>query len=239
MKFLELTLPTPAENLACDEALLDVCESGTGDEVLRLWEPRDYFVVVGYGNSVAREVNLEACRAAGIPVLRRCSGGGTVLQGPGCLNYTVILKMTGSDQLQTITGANKFVLERNRIALQPLVNEPIEPKGQTDLAIRDVKFSGNAQRRKRNHLIFHGTLLLDFDLALIEKYLPLPSQQPGYRHNRRHSDFLTNLNLPADSVKTALRSAWNASESLHSIPIDLVEELSETRYSADEWNLRL
>src|SRR4029077_18373734 len=93
MKWLDLTLPTPAENLACDEALLDQCEAGQGEGVLRFWEPPGLFVVVGYANPVATEVNAAACREHGIPIFRRCSGGGTVLQGPGCLNYALILKI--------------------------------------------------------------------------------------------------------------------------------------------------
>src|ERR1041384_3554800 len=94
MKLLDLTLPTPAENLACDEALLDACEGGAADEVLRFWESSTPFVVVGYGNKVAREVNVAACEARGIPILRRCSGGGTVVQGPGCLSYALVLRIT-------------------------------------------------------------------------------------------------------------------------------------------------
>ena len=39
MKYFDFTLPTPAENLACDEALLEACERG-GDEILRFWEPK-------------------------------------------------------------------------------------------------------------------------------------------------------------------------------------------------------
>jgi lipoate-protein ligase A len=78
MKLLDLTLLSTAENLACDEALLDAAEAGTGDEVLRFWEPREHFVVVGYANKVATEVNVAACETRGIPILRRCSGGGTV-----------------------------------------------------------------------------------------------------------------------------------------------------------------
>ena len=63
MKLLDLTLPSPAENLACDEALLDACEESGGDEILRFWEARETFVVVGYANKVATEVNLDACAA--------------------------------------------------------------------------------------------------------------------------------------------------------------------------------
>src|SRR5258708_39998356 len=87
MKYIDLTLPAPEENLACDEALLDLCEEGWEGEILRFWEPRGYFVVVGYANKTAAEVNLGFCRENGIPVLRRCSGGGAGLAGAGGLNY--------------------------------------------------------------------------------------------------------------------------------------------------------
>ena len=109
MKFLELTLPTPAENLATDEALLDECELGRGDEIMVFWEPREPFVVVGYANHLAREVNVEACRKRGIAIFRRCSGGGTVVQMPGGLNYSLILPITEDGPTRGITSANQYI----------------------------------------------------------------------------------------------------------------------------------
>jgi lipoate---protein ligase len=48
MQLLELTLDTPAENLALDEALLLATEAaGEPQETLRIWEPRLHFVVLG------------------------------------------------------------------------------------------------------------------------------------------------------------------------------------------------
>ena len=67
MTCLDWVLPTPEENLACDEALLDLCEINGADEILRFWEPQSYFVVLGYGNRVAEEVNREICAAEKIP----------------------------------------------------------------------------------------------------------------------------------------------------------------------------
>src|SRR5436190_14037059 len=141
MQLLDLTLKSPAANLACDEALLDWCEAGGGDEgVLRFWESVKHFVVLGYANKAATEVDLEACLKEGIPVLRRCSGGGTVVQGRGCLNYSLLLHIQGP--LESISETNCFVIGRNRDALQPLVNGKIEIQGHTDLARGGLKFSG-------------------------------------------------------------------------------------------------
>ena len=101
MKHCDLTLPSAEENLACDEVLLDLCDEGDAGEVIRFWEPAQYFVVVGYGNKLATEVNVPFCQLNTIPVLRRCSGGGTVLQGPGCLNYSLILGLEAAGPLQS------------------------------------------------------------------------------------------------------------------------------------------
>ena len=222
MKYLDLTLPSPAENLALDEQLLDAAERGDGGEVLRVWESPQPFVVIGYGNQIETEVNVAACAVRGIPVLRRCSGGGTVVQGPGCLSYAVVLNIEANPELRNITAANRFIMERNREAIETELRIAncelrIAVCGHTDLAfvIRNSpfkiskKFSGNAQRRRRQFILFHGTFLLDFDLALISDLLPLPSRQPGYRASREHGTFLANLNLSPDAVKSALRHAWS------------------------------
>ena len=240
MKYFDQTWPDPAANLAADEALLELCEAGKFDAVLRFWEPTTYFVVVGYANRAAREVNLDACARDGIPVFRRCSGGGTVLQGPGCLNYSLILRIpeTGASPLTSISSTNHHIMERNRAALESVLSEPVEILGHTDLAIGKLKFSGNSQRRARRALLFHGSFLLNFDLAKISELLPLPSQQPCYRQNRPHSEFLTNLGLIAEQVKSALQAAWGAFDEFREIPEARICELAAEKYSQVSWNLR-
>lgn len=238
MKCLDLSFPTPADNLACDEALLDACEAGQIGETLRFWESPEHFVVVGYGNVVSTEVNQEACRLKGVPVFRRCSGGGTVVQGPGCLNYSLVLKITEAGPLHTITSANQFIMERNRAALETLLGKPVTVRGHTDLAINGVKFSGNAQRRKKRALLFHGALLLNFDLALISELLPMPSKEPDYRQSRAHKDFVTNIGVGSGAIKAALRQAWNATESLQNFPQETLASLARDKYATAEWNLK-
>ena len=233
---LNLSCPTPAENLACDEALLDTAEEQGGSPVLRFWESPSHFVVLGYANKLAEEANVGTCRELGLPILRRCSGGGTVVQGPGCLNYSVILPIDHSPELQSITGTNHWVMRRNRDAIARLLGRPVSIEGHTDLASGQLKFSGNAQRRKREWLLFHGTFLLDFDLSLIGKVLRTPPRQPEYREQRAHSEFVTQLKLSSESVKGALCEAWDAKAACASPPHKRIRELVASRYACDEWN---
>ena len=238
MKYLDRTLRSPQANLAGDEALLDWCEEGSGDEILRFWEPRQHFVVLGYSNRSRTEVNLDSCKTLGVPVLRRCSGGGTVLQGPGCLNYALLLKINGDLPLANIAEANAFIMNRNRNALNSLLDGKVLIQGHTDLTLQGLKFSGNSQRRKRHFLLFHGSFLLNLDLARVEQVLPMPSQQPQYRSRRAHKDFLINLDLPADDIKEAMKRAWNAGNVAEEIPGNRVEQLVKEKYATDAWNFK-
>lgn len=239
MDCLDLTLLTPAENLACDEALLEerVAQGPGGHGVLRFWESAVPFVVLGFANRVTEEVMAESCRAAGVPVLRRCSGGGTVLQGPGCLSYSLVLPIEEAGPLATITGANGFIMGRQARALSAALGEAVTVEGHTDLAWGGRKFSGNAQRRRRDWLLFHGTFLLGLDPALIAACLRPPPRQPEYRGGRSHEEFVVRLPLAAAVLKAALRREWGATADVAEWPAAGVAGLVREKYGRAEWNL--
>jgi lipoate-protein ligase A len=237
MKCLDLTFSEPAENLACDEALIQWCEQQRSEAVLRIWQPCQYFVAAGYSNRIALEVNQSACVADRVPVLRRCSGGGTVLQGPGCLNYALILPHDENECLADITRAYNFVLERHRRLFAILTGQTASIEGTSDLVVAGRKFSGNSQYRKRGWSLVHGTFLLQFDLSRIEQYLAMPSKEPAYRQQRPHRDFLCNVNVDVDVVKDSLRETWEATRDLESPPPGINALVCE-RYSRAEWNLK-
>lgn len=227
MKWIDLSLPTPAENLACDEALLEMCEAGYEHEILRFWESEERFVVLGYGNKAATEVKLDGCKANAIPILRRTSGGGTVLQGPGCMNFSLILRIPPNGPLAGITSTNEFITERNAEALRELLGKEVQARGLSDLSLGDFKFSGNAQRRKKRFLLFHGTFLTDFEIPLVEQTLALPSRQPDYRRNRAHEEFLVNAPTTPEAIKAALKQAWGAGAALGGdLPESAIERLA-------------
>jgi lipoate-protein ligase A len=236
MKYLPVTLPSPEENLACDEALLEAVETGSSDEVLRTWGATNFFVVVGYANRVETEVDTGFCRSHGVPVLRRCSGGGTVLQGPGCVNYSLVLRIPPSGPLTSITRTNEFIMERNRAALVPILGPELLVQGHTDLTWQGRKFSGNAQKRKLKALLFHGTFLLGLDPAMIESTLRMPSKEPAYRESRRHSDFLMNVPTTEDQILRALSRTWKAEENSVEVPTGEIARLVQQKYGRPEWN---
>ena len=237
----QLPPSSPAELLAWDDALLEATEAGW-PETLWFWEAASPFVVIGYGQEIAREVDEAACVQRQVPILRRCSGGGTVAQGPGCLNYGLTLKIEETGPLSTITGANRWIMERNRRALATLLGDGVHVRGHTDLALvgphGERKFSGNAQRRKRQALLFHGTILCQFDLSLIAELLRFPSAQPDYRESRKHLDFVANTGLAASTVMKALCEEWHAVESLTHLPTTEMRQALADRYGRPEWHHR-
>lgn len=198
-----------ARELACDEILLLEAESHPEAEILRFWIPSETGVVAGYSNQHAREINLAACRERTIPVYRRMSGGGTVVQAPGCLNFSVIAPIALRPEYGTAGGTSRAIAGRIIDALGPLLpGRTLALGGDGDLAVDGRKVLGSAQKRLVRCFLFHASILLDMDIELITQLLPRPSKEPLYRAGRSHREFLTNLNLPAEAAMAAITQAW-------------------------------
>jgi len=240
MQRLDLSLATPAENVALDEALLAAAEqSATEVGLLRLWEADSPFVVLGRASQGAREVNREACRSRGVPVLRRASGGATVVAGPGCLMYAVILPYAGNPQLRQLDICHQFVMTKLRsaatAAISPLESPQIDLQGICDLTLAGRKFSGNSLRCRRTHFLYHGTVLYDMDLALISELLGQPTRMPDYRENRDHADFVTNFPSTAAKLRETIAQAWQATEPVTDWPQEEVQRLVREKYTQADW----
>lgn len=238
MKLLELTLPTPAENLALDEALLEVAETGTEPrEVLRLWESPQHAVVLGRSSDPQVEVNLDACRRRAIPVLRRGSGGATVMIGPGCLMYAVVLSYQRHPALRMIEAAHRFVLERLKCSIADQVPD-VAISGTSDLTLNLRKFSGNSLKCRQRHLLYHGTIMVDFAAHLLTECLGTPPRQPSYRERRSHQEFVANLNLDPHALRQQLARNWGATEKLVTWPAEETVRLVAERYSQEKWRIQ-
>jgi lipoate---protein ligase len=245
MQRLELTLPTAAENVALDEALLDWAEGlASNTEILRIWESADPMVVAGRSTRIAQEIDSAECRRRGIPMIRRSSGGAAILAGPGCLMYAVVLSYKLRPKIRDISRAHDFALGRIISGLRTALplDADIEKAGTSDLVLsakpnnRARKFSGNSLRVKRTHCLYHGTLLYDFDLELISSCLRMPPRRPEYRESRSHLNFVENLPLNRQQLIQAIDIAWPTTSTLTRPPLSRVKELVDQRFSQTTWN---
>src|SRR5205814_6029847 len=108
-------------------------------------------------------------------------------------------------------------------------------EGTCDLTIAGRKLAGNSLRCKRDHLLYHGTLLYDFDLELIQRLLRMPPRHPAYRAGRGHLDFVTNIGVSAVELRRAITGGFRAHQPLLDWPRQRTDELVAKRYSAEEW----
>lgn len=183
-----------------------------------LWEPQGIAVVIGYSQQAAVEANLQACRADGVPIIRRRGGGGAVVLLPGVLCLTTAFLSHASDSpYYFFKKINQFLIEilQNRFGVQGL-----NYSGISDIAIGGQKVLGCSIFKSRNTYFYQGSLLVNADLQRISNYLHHPSKEPDYRNGRKHHEFLTTLeksgyNFTVKEVKQVL--AEEISKQLHEV----------------------
>ncbi len=230
---IDLSLDAPSLNLALDEALLHLAEF-EGGQFLRFWRFNQNVVILGRGSKLKEEVDESFCTEAGIPILRRCSGGATIVGGPGCLMYSLILSTVLEPAFRNIDLVHRFVMNN---LLKAIANQrpEIQWQGTCDLTIDNRKFSGNSLKVSKSHLLYHGTLLLDTDLELIGRCLKTPPRQPSYRLARPHRDFITNLPIDPSKLCDTLAESLGVTDIVRRWPEAQARELSEAKYSTEAW----
>lgn len=238
-------------HVAADEALLIWAEQTQSPAVMRVWESTQPGIVLGCGNAIRSEVNLDRAVALGLPIVRRCSGGGTVYLGPGCLNYALVLPIDFVPSLVSINGTTNWVMAHIRDAIRSVsavfnpsflgsgVPLDIQVRGTSDLVINQVKFSGNAQRRRKTHVLFHGTVLCQMDLNALNAVLAHPSREPDYRQGRSHLDFVCNLGISTEIIRNALMTYFKVSGAISGPRVQDVQSLVDEKYGRLEWNARV
>ena len=234
----------PADHLALDEASLMRPELDRDDgssempDLLRIWEFNAPVVVAGRSTRVEEEIDSTFCREHRIPVLRRCRGGASVVAGPGCLMYSVVLSHRGREHLKKIDVAHEHVMSRVLRAAQQQIAE-LELQGVCDLTWRNRKCSGNSLRVTRSHVLYHGTLLYDFDLDLLSRCLRTAPRQPDYRKGRSHSQFVTNLPIQPQTFADDLAAIFDVNGQFDAESFsDEIRRLREQRYDSQTWHYR-
>ncbi|MBI5094131.1 MAG: hypothetical protein HZB26_17025 [Candidatus Hydrogenedentes bacterium] len=148
IRLLDISFDSPAANLALDEVILDSAETGRVGETLRFWESPVPFVVLGVSQILRDEVHEDACIDDAVPILRRCSAGGCVLQGPGCLNFSLALTHEGHPEVRALRPSYCYILNAICGALGTL-GVTASHNGISDIVVEGRKVSGNAQKRRK------------------------------------------------------------------------------------------
>ena len=206
-----------AKNLALEEYFLNRSEKNIDNVYLFLYENSNS-IILGKSLVLDHEVFLHKKLP---PVYRRSSGGGSVVHFDGNINYGLLfstqkftqyldIKKSYSDIMGSLANGFKNWLE-------------LSMQGQSDLStkIRNQfrKISGNAQVRRRNWVLHHGTILYSRkQFSKISFWLRPPPKQPEYRKNRTHKDFLVpalpSINRPEieHQIIQSFKDLFNAQE---------------------------
>jgi len=147
-------------------------------------------IVLGRGSKPEVELFLDAVLADGVPVFRRRGGGCAVLLDPGNLIVSVALPLPGiGGSKAAFARLSAWLIE----ALAQAGAPGVEQRGVSDLVLGDRKVGGSAIYREQGLLYYSSTLLIDPDIAGMERWLRHPPREPEYRLGRSHERFLVPL----------------------------------------------
>jgi lipoate-protein ligase A len=179
-----------ATNMAIDEALWRGRQAGTSPPTLRFfgWAPPT--VSLGYGQPLGADVDVATCRALGVGLVRRPTGGSAIYHdGPEReLTYSVVATADdlgiGPDLLETYRWIGRALLRGLRALGAPaeLVPErrPAGPvpafcfarTGVFEIEVAGRKLVGSAQRRQGGSFLQHGAVLLGVDAPRLRALFP-------------------------------------------------------------------
>lgn len=151
----------PYFNLATEEVLFR--NDFYGEDIFLIWESEPAFIL-GRNQNPFIEINPEFFQK-NIPIIRRISGGGTIYQDLGTLNFSFI-----TNNYESRINDYEYFLEPIITVLKKLgVAAYFVPKSH--LYVDKAKISGNAQAFANNRLLHHGTLLYNTNTNIINQAL--------------------------------------------------------------------
>ncbi len=230
-------------NMAVDEAVSERVASGESPPTVRFYRWRPSAVSIGYFQSLEEEVDLEECRAADVDYVRRRTGGGAVYHDyEGEVTYSVI----APEELypDDLTESYREICGRVIDAFDRLgVDAEFAPIN--DVVVDGRKVSGNAQTRRKDVLLQHGTVLHSVEPEEMFTYLRPDVDKVSDKLVEGVRDRVTSVEglVGGDVEDTyeALRAAFTRGreteeDSLAREELERAEELVEERYRSEAWN---
>lgn len=158
-------------------------------------------VVVGKNQNPWKEVNLPKMKQYGIPLIRRKSGGGTVVHDLGNVNYSFMSTKQEFDRFKFVNLIVEAINKSNVSSTRIKVNH------RGDIVTQDgeqeLKISGSAYKLSRGKSYHHGTMLLNLDLDRLRHVLHRDVAELGTIDTSKSIDSVkakvTNLQIPKET----------------------------------------
>lgn len=186
------------ENMAIDHVLLDACHKETAANTVRFYRWNPSAVSIGRFQHLEDEVDVEACRKLNVDIVRRISSGGAVYHDfEGELTYSIICRTNdtqlSSDVVETYQYLCKgILLGLNRLGISAKYSAGSE-NFCPNLFVKKRKISGNAQSRRGNTLLQHGTILRKLDFVKMFTVLKVNKQKADETTIKKAVNSLTSL----------------------------------------------
>ena len=248
---------TASFGLAADEALAQ--RVGVGDSIatLRLYTYRSHCALVGRFQNVENEVRLPYCKANGITVNRRPTGGGAIIMGTDQLGVALTIPGRGDDPLGLTaqddaysharelmsTFSEGLVSGLNQLGVQASFRR------KNDIEVNGKKLVGlGVYRASTGGLLFHASLLVDLDIALMLSVLNTPFEKLSDKEITTVAGRITtvrremNSQIELDHVRKEIARGFSASLGVELVrgeftsdELQTISVLEKDRYLSDKW----
>ncbi len=174
-RLLQTGFDTAFSNMAIDRAILVENSKGKVPPTVRFYGWIPPAISLGYFQSVAEEIDINACKHLGVDYVRRITGGGAVFHDKE-LTYSIVIPEAHPAIPKNILQSygricNALLQGLKQLGIQGTY-APIN-----DILVDGKKISGNAQTRKANTVLQHGTILLDVDVDTMFSLLKVPNEK--------------------------------------------------------------
>lgn len=165
-------------NMALDEMLLEEVSSRRSLPTLRFYKWKPSTISIGRNQSLTDEVDTQVAQSKGFNIVRRITGGGAVFHDETReITYSICCPLQFLEQRESFKVLEQFELITQSIILGLRKYGLEAEKGVIHcpaLFLNGKKFSGNAQVRRKGHVLQHGTILLEIDAELMYSVLKAP-----------------------------------------------------------------
>ena len=175
-RLLDTGARSAAENMAMDEVLLERKAAESIPHTLRFLQFSNPTVLVGHHQSVEEEVRLDYCRAHGIEINRRLTGGGALYWGKNELGWEIYISKKDPRIPSGIEDLYRKMGEAAALGFRHLgVRAYFRPKN--DIEIQGRKISGTGGTELSGAILFQGTVLVDVDVDEMLRSLRIPTEK--------------------------------------------------------------